>query len=72
MERIGKRLGPQHVKRALELIDEGNLREAFGIALGYYDRAYQYNLKEHNTGPITEIDGVGLTYRDLAVKISNS
>lgn len=69
MQRIGKRLGPQHVKRALELLDEGQLRESFSIALGYYDRAYEYNLKEHNSGPVTEIDGVGLEYTDLAKKL---
>jgi tRNA 2-selenouridine synthase len=72
MHRIGKRLGPQHVKRALELLDEGELRESFAIALGYYDRAYEYNLKEHNSGPFTEVDGIGLDYSDLALKIINS
>lgn len=72
MQRIGKRLGPQHVKRALELLDEGDLRAAFAIALGYYDRAYEYNLKEHNSGPLTEVNGEGMNYKDLAVKLINS
>ena len=69
MARIGKRLGPQHVKRALELLDENRLRDAFEIALGYYDKAYNYNLKEHNTGPVTEVDGEQMSYGDLAMKI---
>ncbi len=69
MQRIGKRLGPQHVKKALELLDDGELRSSFSIALGYYDRAYEYNLKEHNSGPVTEIDGIGLDYKDLAKKL---
>jgi tRNA 2-selenouridine synthase len=69
MQRIGKRLGPQHVKRALEFLDEGNLREAFSIALGYYDKAYEYNLKEHNSGQVMELSGVGMEYRDLAVRL---
>ena len=37
---ISKRLGGQHVKRAMELLDQGDLKRAAQLALGYYDKAY--------------------------------
>ncbi len=46
--KIGKRLGPQHVKKALEELEKGNLREVADITLGYYDKAYNYNHEIRN------------------------
>lgn len=66
MMKIGKRLGPQHVKRALELIDNGNIREAFEIPLGYYDRSYEFNLSKNQMRPSVIIDGKGKSYEELA------
>jgi len=40
IERISKRLGPQHAKAAIGLLDEGNIKEAFRILLLYYDKRY--------------------------------
>ena len=40
--RIGKRLGGQHVKRAIEAIGEGNHKTAFEVCLIYYDKTYVY------------------------------
>jgi tRNA 2-selenouridine synthase len=48
MLKIGKRLGPQHVKKAVEHIENNQLAEAFSIALEYYDRSYAYNLSKSN------------------------
>lgn len=48
MHKIGKRLGPQHVKKAVEHIENNELAEAFSIALEYYDRSYTYNLTKSN------------------------
>lgn len=42
--RIGKRIGGQHVKAALEALDAGDLLTAATIALRYYDRAYEMDL----------------------------
>lgn len=41
-ERIGKKLGGQHVKRAIQAIEEGDLKTAFEICLVYYDKTYNY------------------------------
>lgn len=47
-ERIGKRLGGQHVKRALEAIREGDLKTACEISLVYYDKSYTFGLEQRN------------------------
>ena len=41
-ERIGKRLGGQHLKQALAHLENGNLEGATAIALRYYDKSYQH------------------------------
>lgn len=41
--KIEKRLGGQHLKAALEALDQGNLGDAAKIALQYYDKAYQHH-----------------------------
>lgn len=46
IERIGKRLGGQHVKRAVEAIDDGDLQTACEISLLYYDKAYDHGLSK--------------------------
>ena len=40
-EKIGKRLGGQHVKAAIEAIRSGDIGTAVDITLSYYDRTYQ-------------------------------
>ena len=45
-QRIGKKLGGQHVKRAVEAIEEGDLKTACEITLVYYDRSYEYGLSQ--------------------------
>jgi tRNA 2-selenouridine synthase len=43
-QRIGKKLGGQHVKRALEAIESGDLATACAITLVYYDKTYGYGI----------------------------
>jgi tRNA 2-selenouridine synthase len=52
-ERIGKKLGGQHVKTALEMIDNNELVSAASIALNYYDKMYLYGLQNKDTQNIT-------------------
>ncbi len=44
--RISKRLGPQHAKEVILLIQKGELKAAFEILLRYYDRTYHQNLEK--------------------------
>jgi tRNA 2-selenouridine synthase len=46
--KIQKRLGPQHVKKALEELAINNLHEVANISLVYYDKAYNYNHQKRN------------------------
>lgn len=66
MNRIGKRLGPQHIKKAIEYLENGEIREAFKMALVYYDKAYIYGLGKSKSGTIKHIEGIGLSYDELA------
>lgn len=67
-KRIGKRLGPQHVTRAVECIQQGDLEEAVEIALSYYDKKYLHGIhsNEHRT---QNVDGEALTSKQLAFKL---
>ncbi len=42
VQKIRKRLGGQHVQKAIELFENGDLEGATAIALHYYDKAYQH------------------------------
>jgi hypothetical protein len=69
MERIGKRLGPQHVKQALIHLDNHEIHAAFEIALGYYDRAYAHLLSKRNHENIQSIDCSAMNITDIAQKL---
>ncbi len=45
-QRITKKLGGQHAKRALEAIDEGDLATACAISLVYYDKTYDFGTSQ--------------------------
>ncbi len=45
--RIAKRLGGQHVSRALEALHSGDLETWMKVCLQYYDKTYGYGLKAH-------------------------
>ncbi len=42
--KIGKRLGGQNAKTAIDALDEGKTGEAVEICLNYYDKTYNYGL----------------------------
>jgi tRNA 2-selenouridine synthase len=62
-KRIGKKLGGQHVKRAVEALEENDLRTACEISLIYYDKAYDYGLSQR---PQTKIINVPFEKLDAA------
>lgn len=69
MLRIGKRLGPQHAKRAIELLENGEIREAFAMALVYYDKTYEYGLEQNTANSIVKLPASGLEYAEIAKKL---
>jgi tRNA 2-selenouridine synthase len=52
-QKIGRKIGGQHLIKALEYLDTGNFRDAAKIALKYYDKTYQYGLKKKNKEKIS-------------------
>jgi len=54
--KIQQRLGPQHVKHALEELEKGNLQKVADISLTYYDKAYNYAHEKRNMKDVFFID----------------
>lgn len=59
IQKIGKRLGPQHVKEAMNALENGDLLSTAQIALKYYDKAYDRGItgRENNSVIKMEVDG---------------
>jgi tRNA 2-selenouridine synthase len=65
INKIGKRLGGQHFKKAIDELHSGNLFAVANIALTYYDKAYDFNHEKrsykdvyfvvHETGNLSDI-----------------
>jgi tRNA 2-selenouridine synthase len=70
MARIGKRLGPQHVKQALIHLDQHEISEAFEIALKYYDRAYAHLLSQREKAEIKTLDASQKKYSEIADELN--
>ena len=53
--RIAKRLGPQHLKKSLEFLHEGNKTEWMKIILDYYDKTYTHSNAQRDSGKIRKV-----------------
>jgi tRNA 2-selenouridine synthase len=67
--KIAQRLGPQHVKQALEELEKGNLAEVADISLTYYDKAYNHNHEKVNMKNIFLIECSAADAYENATKI---
>ncbi|HOP42725.1 MAG: tRNA 2-selenouridine(34) synthase MnmH [Flavobacteriales bacterium] len=65
VERIRKRLGPQHCKNALEALEAGDLRAVALITLRYYDKSYAHGAAQRNADRVFRIEAAGLTLEAL-------
>ncbi len=54
--KLTKRLGGQHVKAAVQHLNDGNLSEWLDIVLHYYDKAYQHGNDERKEGTIHAVE----------------
>ncbi|MEM1218208.1 MAG: tRNA 2-selenouridine(34) synthase MnmH [Bacteroidota bacterium] len=68
-DHISKKLGHEHMLKAKEAIDQGNLREAARFLLTYYDRQYSKSIKKKKNKVIAAVDGKNLTVTEIAQKI---
>lgn len=64
-QRIGRRLGPQNTKTAVEAIRQGDAAPAITLVLNYYDKAYTYDL-ERRSVPRYPVDVAGLNPLETA------
>lgn len=53
--RIGKRMGPQHVKIALDHLESGDVSSWVDLVLDYYDKTYQHSRDQRDSSRITEV-----------------
>ena len=60
VQRISKRLGPQRTKKALNAIDQKDWSKACIAMLDYYDRCYDYELKQYQHLNTVNISGLNL------------
>lgn len=66
VQRIAKRLGPQHAKAALEALAMGDLHTVARITLRYYDKTYAHGLSQRVTTSVTTIPATATDLRALA------
>jgi tRNA 2-selenouridine synthase len=69
IERIAKRLGGQHVKRAIDAICVGDTASAFEICLVYYDKTYRFGIEQREELQISHFTFNELNIGKIARKI---
>ena len=69
MQRIAKRLGPQHAKAALEALASADLASVARITLGYYDKAYAHGLAQREASTVHRIEALPTDLRALAQRL---
>ncbi|MEZ5172199.1 MAG: tRNA 2-selenouridine(34) synthase MnmH [Bacteroidia bacterium] len=67
--RIGKRLGPQHTKAALENLEEGRLEAVAESCLLYYDKAYSYSFSRVDRTQVVSVEFDHLDAASIAQSI---
>lgn len=55
-QKIATRLGGQHLKAAIEALEQGDYHKSAEIALVYYDKAYYYGLEQSKSSYIRKIE----------------
>ncbi|MBX2979058.1 MAG: tRNA 2-selenouridine(34) synthase MnmH [Flavobacteriales bacterium] len=69
VQRIAKRLGPQHAKAALEALASGDLATVARITLGYYDKAYAHGLAQRDAASVHRLEASATDLRALAQRL---
>lgn len=69
LQRVSRKMGPQHAKNAGELIVAGDLPSAIHLFLDYYDRFYEGGFDKRLGKCAGKIFGNGLSYSEVAKNI---
>ncbi|MBK9176651.1 MAG: tRNA 2-selenouridine(34) synthase MnmH [Flavobacteriales bacterium] len=70
IKRIGKRLGPQHCKAALQALATGDLHAVAAIVLTYYDKAYLRGSEERDQQRVIRLPASATDLRGLAERLA--
>ncbi|MBK9419954.1 MAG: tRNA 2-selenouridine(34) synthase MnmH [Flavobacteriales bacterium] len=70
IQRIAKRVGPQHAKQALEQLEEGDLQGVALTVLGYYDKTYAHGLGKRDPALITTINADQTSISNIAEQLA--
>ena len=71
IQRIAKRLGPQHAKHALDALATGELATVANLTLDYYDKTYAYGLSQRDAAQVVRIPVTSADPRVLAQGLKN-
>jgi tRNA 2-selenouridine synthase len=71
IQRITKRIGPQHAKAALEALSLGDLHTVARTALRYYDKTYSHGLSQRVEASVTTIPASATDLRALAQRLKD-
>jgi len=66
IDKIFKRLGPQHAKAAKLAIEEGDLKKACEMSLVYYDKSYNHGIAKRNPKTIIKRNFAELKPEEIA------
>lgn len=69
VQRIAKRIGPQHAKVALEALYAGDLATVARITLNYYDRTYAHGLLQRDGSRVVKVVAKTHDLRGLAQRL---
>jgi tRNA 2-selenouridine synthase len=67
--KIGKRLGPQHLKSALQMLAEGDMDGWLDIVLDYYDKLYGFGSSQRDHNRVAKLDLTGIPFDKMADEI---
>ena len=56
VKKIEKKIGTENLKKAIDSIETGEIREAISIVLDYYDSAYRFGLGKRDPSTISYLD----------------
>lgn len=69
VQRIARRIGPQHAKAALEALEGRDLATVARITLNYYDRTYAYGLAQRDPSSVVRLSASAHDLRGLAQRL---
>jgi tRNA 2-selenouridine synthase len=68
-KRIGKRLGPQHLKEALQRLEDGNFDGWLDIVLEYYDKLYAFGTTQRDPEKVITVPVNSNDVNNTAIRI---